>query len=75
MRVQLPRRVPRSDSSALVEHRFEEPGVAGSTPARCTILLYIARMVELADTMDLSPIAQALAGSSPAAGTIYGNFR
>lgn len=59
----------------LVERLVEGQGVAGSIPARCTISLYNARMVEMADTEDLSPFAKALAGSSPAAGTIYGNFR
>lgn len=58
----------------LVERLVEGQGVAGSTPARCTISLYNARMVKLAATEDLSPFAQALAGSSPAAGTSLLSF-
>ena len=59
----------------LVERLVEGQGVAGSTPARCTISLYNARMVKLVDTKALSPFAKALAGSSPAAGTILLRLR
>ena len=57
MPVQIRLRVPQYATIAqLVEHRFEEPGVAGSTPARCTNFCYNARMVELAGWLRLQTL-------------------
>jgi len=72
-RKQLPVRVrPRVPIMAViaqsVEHRFEGPGVVGSTPTHCTNLRF-AQVVEVVDIEDLKSSAQAPAGSSPALGT------